>query len=142
MYQGKLPLLTKGPFSIFYGGEEILPHLSKLSAGRGIPVLFMGSAIFQISLYILKQSKSRKLQGYSQVLTKTMVENVLNMYGIMVIIIISIICVTYGLLHQWSIHMYKNSESPITLVPKEIIVLFLVIFVCSAVPFIKSYALR
>ena len=142
MYQGELPLLTKGPFSIFYGGEEIIPHLSKISAGRGLIVLFMCSAVFQISLYVLKQSKSRKLQGYSQVLTKTMVENVLNMYGIMVIIGISIICVTYGIFHQWSIQMYKRSESPVSLVPKEILVLFLGIFLTSAVPFMKSYALR
>ena len=142
MYLGELPLLTKGPFSMFYGGQEILPHLSKMSAGRGLIVLFMCSAIFQIVLYVLKQSKTSKLDGYSQVLTKTMVENVLNMYGIMVIIITSIICVTWGLLHQWSIQMYKKSESPISLVPKEIIGLFLVTFLCSAVPFMKSYALR
>ena len=140
MYQGELPLLTKGPFSIFYGGEEIIPHLSKISAGRGFIVLIMCSAIFQIS--VLKQSKSRKLQGYSQVLTRTMVQNVLNMYGIMVIISISIICVTYGIFHLWSIQMYKKSESPVSLVPKEILVLFLGIFLTSAVPFMKSYALR
>ena len=142
MYQGELPLLTKGPFSIFYGGEEIIPHLSKIAAGRGLIVLFVCSAVFQISVYVLKQSKSRKLEGYSQELTKTMVENVLNMYGIMVIIIISIICVTWGILHQWSIQMYKRSESPVSLVPKEILVLFLGIFLTSAVPFMKSYALR
>ena len=140
MYQGELPLLTKGPFSIFYGGEEIIPHLSKISAGRGFIVLIMCSSIFQISVLI--QSKSRKLQGYPQVLTKTMVENVLNMYGIMGMIVISIICVTWGILHQWSIQMYKRSESPVSLVPKEILVLFLGIFLTSAVPFMKSYALR
>ena len=120
MYQGELPLLTKGPFSMFYGGEEILPHLSKMSAGRGLMNLLMCSAIFQISLYILKKSKTRKLQGYSQLLTRTMVENVLNMYSIMVISIISIISFTWGLFHQWSMHIYKKSESQISLVPKEI----------------------
>ena len=142
MYHGQLPLLTKGPFSILYGGEQIIPELSKQSPGRGIPVLFIGSAIFQISLYILKQYKSKKLQIYSQVLTKTLVENVLNMYGIMVIIIISIICVIYSILHHWSIEMHKKSESSITLLPREIIVMFVVIFACTSVPFIKSYALR
>ena len=72
----------------------------------------------------------------------SLVENVLNMYGIMVIIIISIICFVYSLLHHWSIEEHKISEKKIKTVPREIIILFMVIFVCTVIPFLKSYALR
>ena len=91
MCQEMLPMLTKGPFALFYGGEEIIPELSEKSPGRGVPILIMWSAIFQVSLYILKASKSRKMKMYAHNLTKSLVENVLNMYGIIVIILISII---------------------------------------------------
>ena len=137
-------MLTKGPFSLFYGGEQIINQLSKKSPGRGIPVLLIGSVIFQISLYILKTSKSRKLRMYIHILTRSLVENVLNMYGIMVIIIMSIISAVYSILHHWSIEMNKMSEnSPQPqLVPTENIILFFIILFCTVVPFIQSYALR
>ena len=137
-------MLTKGPFSLFYGGEQIINQLSKKSPGRGIPVLLIGSVMFQISFYILKTSKSRKLRMYTHNLTRSLVENVLNMYGIMVIIIMSIISAVYSILHHWSIEMYKISENPPQpqLVPTEIIILFVIILFCTVVPFIKSYALR
>ena len=137
-------MLTKGPFSLFYGGEQIINQLSKKSPGRGIPVLLIGSVMFQISFYILKTSKSRKLRMYIHILTRSLVENVLNMYGIMVIIIMSIISAVYSILHHWSIEMYKISENPPQpqLVPTEIIILFVIILFCTVVPFIKSYALK
>jgi hypothetical protein len=142
MYQEQLPILTKGPFSLFYGGEQIINQLSKKSPGRGIPVLFIGSAIFQISLYILKQSKSRKLKTYTHNLTRSLVENVLNMYGIMVIIIMSIISAVYSIIHHWRMAMHKMSGNPTDLVPREIIIIFVVIILCTVIPFIKRYALR
>ena len=135
-------MLTKGPFALFYSGEQIVKQLSKKSPGRGIPVLLIGSVIFQISLYILKTSKSKKLGMYTHNLRRYLVENVLNMYGIMVIIIMSLISAVYSILHHWSIEMYKISENPPQCVPNEIIILFVIILFCTVVPFIKSYALR
>ena len=81
---------------------------------------------------------------YTHNLTRYLVENVLNMYGIMVIIIMSIISAVYSILHHWSIEMYKmseNSPQPQS-VPTEIIILFVIILFCTVVPFIQSYALR
>ena len=142
MYQGHLPILTKGPFSIFFGGEQIIEDLSKQSPGIGIPVLVMLSGIFQISLYIVKQVKSRKLKEYPQILKMTMVDNVLNMYSIIIIIILSIIGCSYGLLHFWSIEKHKVSQVPTRLVPREIVVFYFFIFASISCPFVKSYALR
>ena len=74
---------------------------------------------------------------YSHKLSMSLVENVLNVYGIMVIIIISIICVAFSLLHHWSIEEHKFSENKIKTVPREIIILFMVIFVCTVIPFLR-----
>ena len=56
MYQEKLPMLTKGPFALFYGGEEILTELSDKSPGRGVPLLIVLSAILQVSLNVFKSA--------------------------------------------------------------------------------------
>ena len=148
MYQGQLPKLTEGPFSLFYGGEQIIPDLSDQSPGLGLPVLVIGSAIFQSSLYIFKKVKSRRLNVYPQMLSRTLVENVLNMYSIMVIIITSIVSVSWALLHQWSmkygVWSEKNKDSVRSkrLIPREIILFFIAVSTITALPFLKSYALR
>ena len=141
MYPGQIPMLTKGPFALFYGGDQIIPELSEKSPGRGVPLLTLWS-IFQVSLYILKCTKSRNLKMYTHNLTKSLVENVLNMYGIIVIILISITSVVYIILHHWSIEKNKTKEKITKLVPKEIIILFSVTLFCVILPFIKSFALR
>ena len=143
MYQGHLPKLTKGPFSIFYGGEQITQYLSKKSPGKGVILLVVVSAIFQMLLYTFKRIKSRGLQEYHQKLKRTMVENVLNMYSIMIILIISIISVSWGILHQWSLERHKEfPQKPTRLVPWEIVVFFIFILLIIAFPFMKSFALR
>ena len=142
MWQDKLPMLTKGPFALFYGGDAIIPKLSEKSPGRGLPILIVCSAIFQVSLCILKSLRSRKLKMYSHNLTKSLVENVLNMYGFVVIILISIISSAYITIHHLSIEKNKGKENTSQLIPKEVIILYFLTLVCVVLPFIKSYALR
>ena len=142
MYQGTLPILTKGPLALFYGGQHIIGDLSEKSPGRGVPIMLMCSAIFQICLYILKQSKSRKLKMYAHNLTKALVENVLNVYGIISIIIITIVSVAYVILHHRRIEKNNTEEIVNKLVPREIVYLYIVIFLITVVPFTRSYALR
>ena len=79
MFQGSLPMLTKGPLALFFGGDPIIGDLSEKSPGRGMPILVSCSLIFQMFLLILKQAKSRKLKMYAHNLTRALVENVLNM---------------------------------------------------------------
>ena len=142
MSLGHLPLLTKGPFALFFGGDKIVGDLSEESPGRGMPFLLLGSAMFQIFLYVMRKAKSRKLRTYTHTLKRVLVENVLNIYGIIIIIFITIMSVAYIILHHWTIH--KNSKGKITakLVPTEIYYFYLVAFLITVVPFIKSYALR
>ena len=141
MYYGFLPLLTKGPFALFYGGESIIGSLSEESPGRGTLNLMLGSVLFQISLFCMRQAKSRKLE-YTHSLLKILVENILNIYGIIVIILISLVSVAYVFLHYWRIQ--KNNEEKIdrALLPREIYILYSVILFVTVIPFIKSYALR
>ena len=142
MYQEKLPMLTKGPFALFYGGEEILTELSDKSPGRGVPLLIVWSAILQVSLYILKSARSRNKMMYFHNLTKSLVENVLNMYGIIVIILISIISTAYITIHHLSIEKNRMQDTTPKIIPKEILILYFLTMFCVVLPFIKSYALR
>ena len=79
---------------------------------------------------------------YAHNLTKALVENVLNVYGIISIIIITIMSVAYIILHHWRIEKNNEEEIIIKLVPSEIIYLYLVMFFITVVPFARSYALR
>ena len=135
-------MLTKGPFALFYGGDKIIPDLSEGLPDSALPLLVVWSAIVQISLYILKSLKTRNLKSYAHNLTKSLVENVLNMYGIIVIILISITSVAYGLFHLLSIKKNKKQEKMTKLIPNEIIIMFSLTMFCVILPFIKSYALR
>ena len=47
---GKIPFLTKGPWAMFFGGEEIVPELSDRSAGRHLLVLYMASITFSLAI--------------------------------------------------------------------------------------------
>ena len=110
MCQGILPLLTNGRLALFYGGDQIITDLSKKSLWRGMPKLVICSAIFQIFLFVLKQSNSRGLKSYAYNLTKSLVENVINMYGIIASFIITITSAAYGLMHHWTIGKKKKQE--------------------------------
>jgi hypothetical protein len=142
MYQGRLSMVTKGPLALFYGGEDIIPELSGFP-DSGIPIFTYGSIVFQVCLYLFKWFKSRKLKMYAHTLRKTMIENVLNMYGIIVIILISITAVVYGHIHFQGIkNNNKTKGKTAKLVPNEIILMFMLTMFVIAIPFFKSYALR
>ena len=79
---------------------------------------------------------------FSHNLTKFLVENVINMYGFVVIILISIISSAYITIHHLSIEKNKDKEKTSQRIPKEVIILYFLTFVCVVLPFIKSYALR
>ena len=88
-------MITKGPFALFYGGDEIIPQLSEDFPDWGIPILTFVSVTFQLCLYLFKYLKSCKLK-----------ENVLNMYGIIVIICFSIT----GIGHQKQQKQRENHQ--------------------------------
>ena len=135
-------MVTKGPFALFYGGDEIIPQLSEDFPDWGIPILTFVSVTFQVCLYLFKYLKSRKLNMYAHNLRIIMVENVLNMYEIVFIILISITGIVYGAIHFWGIKNNKNQEKITKLIPDEIIIMFMLTLFVIILPFIKSFALR
>ena len=103
-------MVTKGPFALFYGGDKIIPQLSEDFPDWGIPILTFVSVTFQLCLYLLKYLKSRKLNMYAHNLRTIMVENVLNMYELVVIILISITGIVYGAIHFWASRTIKTKR--------------------------------
>ena len=47
---GKLPFLTKGPWALYFGGEDILPELDNSKPGRHYPYLFLISIFLNITI--------------------------------------------------------------------------------------------
>ena len=142
MFKGTLPMLTKGPFALFYGGEEILDQVIDGSPGKGVPVLILSSALFQLFLYVLKKFQARGMQLYTQNLRKSLVENILNMYGIIIIVAISSISLIYIIIHHNSIKENKEVKKSSKLVPTEILILYSLTMLCVLLPFLRNHALR
>lgn len=132
----------QGPFALFYGGETILHDLSDQPPGRGIPLLIFFSVSFQVALFLIKFYQSRSLGAYSTHLRRAMVENVLNLYSLLIIIIIALISTVYIVLHHLNIENNRNKNNFEKSIPAEIIILFLFTAFCVFIPFLKSFALR
>ena len=98
MISGSVPLLTKGPFALFLGGEEMLDVLDDGNPGNALPYLILFSLLFQICVFSFKTIRNRQTEtftDYVQNLRKSLVENVLNVYGIMFIVFCNVITLTY-----------------------------------------------
>ena len=104
MYLGVTPLLTRGPFAMMYGGEAIFDQLSPLPPARGVHVLCFVSIIFQIFLYSIKKVKSKEEGvGYLKQLKKNLVDNVVNVYSLVIVICIFVGTIAYSLHHMWTV---------------------------------------
>ena len=42
--------MTRGPFAMFFGGQDVLPELSERKAGRHVQILYLVSIIFNLSI--------------------------------------------------------------------------------------------
>ena len=74
---GRLPFMTKGPFAMFFGGQDILPgigqfwsinplvnvtkfpDLSDRQAGRHIQILYLVSIIFNLLIICTKHANGK-----------------------------------------------------------------------------------
>ena len=145
MYNGRVPMLTKGPAVTFYGGQELLEEVSEDPPGRSLSILMVSSLAFQLGLFIFKWNFSRKIQNYALNLKAILVNNVLNIYGLLIIMIISLISCCYVIYHYLSI---KNFETPGETVPRTdgmpagLLLLYLLTFLVVLIPFIQNFALR
>ena len=148
MYTGRVPLLTKGPLVTFYGREELLEEVSADPPGLGITVLFVSSLTFQVVLFLFKWNFSRKIpnyQNYALNLRTTLVNNVLNIYGVMIIMMISLISCFYAIYHYLSIknlNKLTEAETETNVMPTGLLLIYLITFFVVLLPFIQNFALR
>ena len=42
--------MTRGPFAMFFGGQDVLPDLADRKAGRHVQMLYLVSIIFNLSI--------------------------------------------------------------------------------------------
>ena len=112
MYNGRVPLLTKGPMVTFYGRQELLEEVSSETPGQSLTVLMVSSLTFQLLLFLFKWNFSRKIQNYALNLKAILVNSVLNIYGLLIILMISLISCFYVIYHYLSIkHFEQSSEA-------------------------------
>ena len=68
MCTGDLPMLTRGPFALFYGGTEIIPQLSKKSQGHHTSIAILGFVIFQATILVYKKIVAKTCSNRSELL--------------------------------------------------------------------------
>ena len=88
MYRGEVPFLTKGDFALFLGGDRVLGKLEDRSPGQALVYVIIVSFIFQVSIFSLKKYKTNLLRSensYAHSLRMALVNNVLNVYGLIVL---------------------------------------------------------
>ena len=143
MWVGDLPVMTKGPFALTYGGQDILPLLSKEPPPRGVAIFVVGCTIFHAILFLIKM-KIQRDHSYINNLKNAMVENVVNVYGIIITIFVAISTSVFIFYHAVIVDRNQKAapENLSPLLPPTIIVLLSVLGFITVLPFFTRPALR
>ena len=143
MWLGDLPIMTKGPFALTYGGEEILPLLSKEPPPRGVAIFVVGCILWHSLLFLIK-IKIQRGSSYINHLKNALVENVVNVYGIIITIFVSLSTMVFIFFHAIIVDKNQKSapENLSPLLPPTIIVLLSVLGFITVLPFFTRPALR
>ena len=80
MFNEVVPVLTKGSFATFYGGDRVieeieLKNLDNSQPSLVIPLFFIISSLFQMSMYLYKRVRSSRytnIHSYMHSLKKTL----------------------------------------------------------------------
>ena len=80
MFNGVVPVLTKGSFATFYGGDRVieeieLKNLDNSQPSLVIPLFFIISSLFQMSMYLYKRVRSSRytnIHSYMHSLKKSL----------------------------------------------------------------------
>ena len=116
MNLGRIPLLTKGPFALFYGGHPIIPQLS--SEEKGFPTAWMLtlSVLFHIFMIFFRKNKARKLDSH-QLLKESVISNFLNIFSSIFILLVCVFLTCVAFVHYNTIR--KNSGNPEAILLKD-----------------------
>ena len=144
MCTGDLPMLTRGPFALFYGGTEIIPQLSKKSPGRHASLAILGFVIFQATILMYKKIVAKKVPNFGR-LKGIVVENFLNVYRTIPIILIMTLLMGYIFLHHEAIKTNvkeENLDESVDNSWKKLLILATIETIIQLIPFISNPALR
>ena len=155
MYLGNAPMLTKGSFALYYGGEEIIPLLSDKSGSLVSPVFMGSSMIFQLSFLIFKKIRLLKLTPnvtYSGMYLNNMLSTLLNGFSNTHTIPATIIFTASGfiftILHYSTIeakrreNVNKLENKNLENIPLSIYYFAGILFSLNIAQFLRNYALR
>ena len=159
-----MPLLSKGSLVIFFGGPEVIVQVANNKPSPVVLIFFIYSILIQIVVLLYKKIRKyqlRSFQTYIQELRTNLgrfhhhssythkihcvVNNVVNMYGTMVLITITGVSTFIIVSHYRDILQLGHGGEKVTksmLVPKEWFYLIGLTTVCVFLPFVKSHALR
>ena len=129
---------------MFYGGKDIISELSDEQPGNGLYNLLLISIIFQLSMYLYEKYHKRQLQkvaDYLRNLRASTVKNILNVYGVVLIIIFNILAFPFLVSHNLRIGKQAELDKEDNLVPDGIYVLTLLFLTIVIWPY-RSHALR
>ena len=143
MYAGSLPLLTRGPFALLFGGAPILPQLSCQPPGRGVLVLITVSQVFQGLIFLVKKCR-RENRNYLKDLRQNLVDNVVNVYSIVIGTITTLASLTFITVHNLRVeqNLEKENDQLDTVFPAPIIVIMTCQVFVASLPFLTRPALR
>ena len=145
MWLGYVPSITLGPLALLFGGDAILPLVSKDPAPREIPILMVFSVILQFSFFCMKKIKSRNEEfNYITNLRRSLVENVLNIYGLLFILVATFLVCTVAILHVMRVdeNLEKSEVKLHSILPQNIIWVLCIMGFAVCFPFISQHALR
>ena len=151
MYYEFLPYLTKGPLALFFGSDQILTNLTDQSPGPHLPILLSLSVAFQAAMLLCQKYQRVSQESVSQYihnLRTTLVHNVSNVYGMVLLLVLNIGAIIFIQSHYLNIYQNKSDlltqdiddQNP-TIFPKGLFVLASVIFISVLWPY-RSHALR
>ena len=151
--------------AIFFGGPEVIMQVSDNRPSPAVPIFFIFSILIQIAVLLytkIRKYQLRSFQTYIQELRTNLgmihslsnqqssnkmhssVNNVLNMYGTMVLITITGVSTFIIINHHRDIFKEVDGGKKVTgsLVPKEWFFLIGFTIICVFLPYMKSHALR
>ena len=109
-----IPLLTRGPLALFFGGQEIIPSLSQASVkSSNMPfyLLVVLSIVLQLSLAAYKKYRFKKAISYEQQLFQTTMSGVRNVYGTIIIFTGFLACVLVLIIHLFMAKKHNENKA-------------------------------
>ena len=136
-------LLTRGPLALFYGGPDILQHISQEPFQHSNIVLFLVAIFtlcFKLMLEVYKKMAYNQGLGYNQQLRQTVLNSLRNVYGPL-----SLVLWFFGIAGGLLLHNYLGLESSAFLKGNRLgkpLAIALVFLLVLFIPFIINPKLR